>query len=142
VIVARDVPGEYVGEPVTRIWSFLAPCPFGQCVTEQLMRARAVGGDVVTLVRDRGMFSHWVGSGTFYAPLQCGSRIYPRGERVSFTIKVRISAVALVNGAPVATAVKAGYSDTRRTNTTRCVAALGHDAAVYTGQLAGYPPYP
>jgi hypothetical protein len=139
---ARDVPGEYVGELVTRSWTFVAPCPAGQCATEKLVRSRAAGRDAITLKRKGGVFDQWVGKGSFYAPLQCGARIYRRGERVWFTIAVGISGVAAVNGMPVATTVTARYSDYKRTNQTRCVAALGHDAAVYTGTLVNPPVYP
>ena len=135
VTVAHDVPGEHVGESVTRLWAFFAPCRVGQCITEKLARARAVGEDKVTLRRKRRLFSRWLGIGSFYAPLRCGSQIYKRGERVWFRLKVQISSAETVNGAAVATTLKATYTDYRRTNRTRCVAVLGHDAAVYTGTL-------
>jgi hypothetical protein len=135
ITVARDVPGEHVGERVSRLWEFLAPCPAGQCATEDLVRARTVGEDKVSLERKRRVFSRWVGFGSFYAPLQCGAHIYQRGERVWFEIIVQISATETVNGAPIATALRATYSDYRRVNRTKCFAVLGHDAAVYTGTL-------
>ncbi len=135
VTVAHDVPGEHAGERVTRRWEFMAPCPEGQCTIERLIRSRAAGQDKVKLKRKRRVFSHWVGKGSFYAPIRCGSRIYKRGERVRFTIKVRITGVTMVDGAPVATSVKASYASYRRTNRTRCFAVLGHDAAAYTGTL-------
>jgi hypothetical protein len=133
ITVAHDVPGEHVGEPVTRLWTFVAPCPAGQCLTEKLVRDRAMGEDTETLAHRFGTFNHWAGTGSFYAPLRCGSRIYRRGERVWFRITVRIATVAIVNAEPFATSVTATYTNYRRTNRTRCVAALGHDAAVYTG---------
>jgi len=105
----------------------------GQCLTEKLVRDRAMGEDTETLAHRFGTFNHWAGTGSFYAPLRCGSRIYRRGERVWFRITVRIATVAIVNAEPFATSVTATYTNYRRTNRTRCVAALGHDAAVYTG---------
>jgi hypothetical protein len=141
ITAARGVPGEHVGEAVTRTWSFVAPCPAGQCSSEQLMRMRATGVDVVILRRDHGMFGHWIGRGSFLAPLKCAGRVDPTGERVFFTVAVRITAVQIVAGAPLASAIFARYSSYKRTNRTRCVSALGRDAAVYTGALAGSPPY-
>jgi hypothetical protein len=142
VTAARAVPGEYVGQPVTRAWSFVPLCPAGQCQTEQLVRSRATGGDKTNLRRPAGVFSRWSGKGSFFAPLACGSRLYPLGERVFFKIHVQITGATLVNGAPVATSVKATYQSYRRTNRTRCVSALGRDAAVYTGTLVTPPPPP
>ena len=142
ITVDDDVPGEHVGERVTRMWDFLAPCPTGQCRTEKLVRSRATGEDRLTLRRKHGEFSHWVGKGSFYAPLRCGARIYARGEHVSFTIAVRISGVEIVDGMPGAASVQANYVNGRRTNLTPCVAVLGRDAAVYTGKLVSYPVYP
>lgn len=144
ITVAHAVPGEHVGERVTRVWSFSAPCPVGQCRREKLVRSRAIGKDKVTLKRPKvRVYSHWVGKGTFYAPLKCGSRVYPRGERVYFKVKVRITRAALVNGQQFATVIQARYTNYKRTNRTRCVAALGRDAAVYTGTLVmPVPPAP
>lgn len=145
ITVARDVPGEQAGQSVARIWNFIAPCPAGQCVSETLVRARATGQDTLMLKRRRGVFSRWVGQGSFYAPLGCRSRVYARGERVWFTISVQITGASIIDDALVATSVRASYKNYRRTNRTPCVAALGHDAAVYTGTLimpAPPPPAP
>jgi hypothetical protein len=143
ITAAHAVPGEHVGEHVTRTWTFVAPCPTGQCSTEKLVRARETGQDKVTLMRPKaGVYSHWVGRGSFYAPLMCGSKVYPRGERAFFEIKVRILRAPLINGMQNATVIKASYSSYRRTNRTRCVSALGHDAAVYMGTLVMPAPAP
>lgn len=142
ITAAHAVAGEHVGELVTRTWNFLAPCPVGQCRTEKLMRSRATGVDNLALHRKASVFSHWTGQGSFFAPLLCGSRLYRRGERVFFRIKVRITAAMLVNGVPVATSVKASYKSYKRTNRTRCVSALGLDAALYTGKLVTPAPPP
>jgi len=142
ITAAHGVRGEHVGERVTRTWDFLAPCPAGQCRTENLMRSRAKGMDKVKLHRKRRMHGHWTGQGSFFAPLRCGARVYPRGERVYFRIKVRITGATIVDGILAATTVKASYTSTRRTNRTRCVGALGHDAATYTGKLVTPAPAP
>lgn len=142
ITVARAVPGEYVGETFARTWNFAAPCPTGQCQTESLIRPRVSGVDTLTLRRRPTVFSRWTGQGSFYAPLMCGSQVYPRGERVFFRIKVQITGAMLVSGVPVANSVKASYESYRRTNRTRCVSALGRDAAVYTGTLVMPTPPP
>jgi hypothetical protein len=142
ITAAHAVTGEYVGQIVTRSWNFLAPCPAGQCQTEELVRSRATGGDKTMLHRKAGVFSQWSGQGSFFAPLICNSRVYPLGERVFFKIQVRITAATTVNGAPVATSVAARYTNVKRMNRTPCVVALGHDAAVYTGTLLPPPPPP
>ncbi|MDQ6803812.1 MAG: hypothetical protein M3065_02335 [Actinomycetota bacterium] len=143
ITAADAVPTERVGETVSRTWDFLAPCPQGQCLTEGLVRSRAVGGDTTTLRRSKiTVFSRWRGQGSFSAPLRCGAHVDPLGERVFFRITVQITAAAVVVGATVATAVKATYESYRRTNRTRCVGVLGHDAAVYTGKLVTPVPAP
>jgi hypothetical protein len=142
ITAARGVAGEHVGETVARTWNFLAPCPAGQCLTEKLVRSRAVGGDKTLLRRKFTVFGRWTGAGSFFAPLMCGSRVEPLGERVFFRITVQITGETLVDGMPVATSVKASYKSYRRTNRTSCVFPLGRDAAVYTGTLVTPPPAP
>ena len=75
------------------------------------------------------------GAGLF-APLRCAGRTYRHGERVPFTITVRITAAASVNGVIVATRLRATYVNRTRINLTPCVVAPGHDAATYRGQPA------
>jgi hypothetical protein len=135
------VPGEHVGEKVARTWAFLPLCPAGQCRTEELVRSRAAGEDKLRLHRKARAFGHWTGEGSFFAPLRCGGRVYRRGERVFFRITVRITGAAVTDGTLLANSLKATYKSYRRTNRTRCVTALGHDAAVYTGTLMPAP-YP
>jgi hypothetical protein len=143
ITAAHAVAGEHVGETVTRTWTFLPTCPAGQCLIEGLERSRAVGVDTTRLRRRSiSVLNAWTGEGSFFAPLMCGSRLYPRGERVFFRITVRITGSTLVAGAPVATAVRASYKSYRRTNRTRCVLPAGHDAAVYTGTLLTPPAQP
>jgi hypothetical protein len=142
ITAARGVAGEHVGETVTRTWTFLASCPIGQCLTEGLVRSRAVGSDQTRLRRKLPVFSRWTGEGSFFIPLMCGSQVYRRGERVFFRITVQITGVVLVDGLRVASTVKASYRSYRRTNRTRCVFPLGSDAAVYTGTLVMPAPPP
>jgi hypothetical protein len=69
-------------------------------------------------------------------PLRCAGRLYAQGEKVPFTIDVRITLAVPFGDQSVATRVSATYVNRRRINRTPCVAALGHDAASYHGHLA------
>ncbi len=134
VSAATRIPGEHVGQTVLRTWTFIASCPVGTCISAVLVRTRGSGRDTLTL-RRRSTGSY-TGSGRFYAPLRCGAKRYPRGELVPFTITVRIIA-ATAGPRPTATRLRAGYTNRSRTNLTRCVSVLGHDAAAYHGHLLG-----
>lgn len=98
-----------------------------------LIRQRAGGTD--RLVLHQTAPGRYRGRGRFYAPLMCGSRIYPKGESVPFTIRVEITATNTVFGLLIATRLHATYTNKSRKNLTRCVAVPGHDAAVYDGQI-------
>jgi hypothetical protein len=97
------------------------------------VRQRAAGVDRVVLQR-RGP-ARYSGSGSFFAPLRCGGRVNPRGEKVPFKITVRITQSAVVNGVTVANRISARYVNRTRFNFTKCLALLGHDAARYHGHL-------
>lgn len=142
ITAAHAVPGERVGESVTRTWVLVPLCPAGQCQTELLVRTRATGFDELKLHRKAGVFDRWTGKGSFFAPLECRSRIYRHGEDVFFTVEVRIAAAMLFDGLPFATELEAGYTSYRQTNRTPCVSVVGHDAAVYTGKLVIPGPTP
>jgi hypothetical protein len=134
VTAAHAVNGEHVGQPLARLWSFDSTCPSGQCPQVALTRSRNAGSDALTLSRTGpGRYS---GSGSFFLPLRCAGRVYAQGEKVPFTIKVRITLAVPFGSAVVATRVSATYVNRRRINRTPCVAALGHDAASYHGHLA------
>jgi hypothetical protein len=133
VTVAKNVRGEHVGQTVSRTWTFTPSCATGVCSTIVLMRSRAAGSDQLVLsLRTPG---YYVGSGSFFAPLRCGRQTWRRGSAVPFTITVRVTAAALAGSDVVATRIRATYTNQRRTNRTPCVAVLGHDAAVYSGQV-------
>jgi hypothetical protein len=134
------VVGEHVGDRVLRTWTFVSPCAAGPCPTVELARTRAAGVD--GLVLQELAPAHYAGRGSFYAPLRCGTRIYPNGAYVPFTIRMRITAATVVNGVTIATAVRATYLNRARINLTRCFAVLGHDAATYHGRLIVPPPPP
>jgi len=135
VTVASDVPGERPGRAFHRSWAFSSQCGAAQCPTVTLRRDRAGGTDTLTLGRRSA--AYYVGSGSFYAPVRCGSRIYPRGALVPFTIAVRITAATPFGSLALATDIRATYVNHARRNLTPCVAALGHDAARYLGALVG-----
>jgi hypothetical protein len=138
VTVATNVAGERVGDSVKRTWTFKPACQTGQCSSVSLVRARAHGQDKLKLGRVANGF--YVGTGTFYAPLRCGTQTYPNGQRVPFKITVRVMAAQTISGALRATQVKAFYTNDHRVNTTPCFALLGHDAAFYRGHLVSPAP--
>ena len=134
VTAADAVSGERVGQTVARVWSFSSTCPSGQCAQIALVRSRGAASDSLTLSRTGpGRYS---GSGSFSLPLRCAGRVYAQGEKVPFTINVRITLAVPFGDQTVATRVSATYVNRRRINRTPCVAALGHDAASYHGHLA------
>jgi hypothetical protein len=133
ITVAIRVPGERVGQPVLRTWTLIPACPAGPCPVIGLVRQRPTGRDRLRLRRLAPAL--YVGSGSFLAPLRCGSRTYPRGAAVPYTIAVRITATAISGGVTLATGIHATYTNRVRINLTRCVSVLGHDAATYRGAL-------
>ncbi len=137
VTSAYNVRGEHTGQKVIRIWRFLPRCRTGACSRILLIRRRARGTDWVILHRRRD--GSYLGRGSFPAPLSCAGRIYPRGERVPFTITVTVTAAQLKNGVLVATRVTGTYLNTYRFNRTPCVAMLGRDAARYHGHAIPAP---
>lgn len=138
ITVAKRVLGERAGQNFFRTWTFYPSCPVGACDSVGVVRERAGGSDTVTLVQQApGIYT---GTGRFIAPLRCGRRTYARGQAVRFTLTVQVTAAAaLRSGAIVATRVSAAYTNSMRTNLTRCFAVLGHDAATYQGQQVQVP---
>ena len=137
VTVAHHVPGEQVGQQVTRTWTFAPLCPTGPCTTVQVVRTRINGSDTVALQLRPGGF--YAGRGIFYLPLGCAGRRYSHGQQVPFKLTFRVTATAVVNGTLVATSIAATYRNRTRKNLTPCVAVLGHDAATYSGTLQPSP---
>jgi hypothetical protein len=133
IIVARRVPGERAGQRVLRTWTLIPACPAGPCPMIGLIRRRPTGTDRLRLRRLAP--AQYVGSGSFLAPLRCGSRTYPQGAAVPYIIAVRITAAAVSGGVTLATGINATYTNLARINRTPCVSVLGHDAAAYHGEL-------
>jgi hypothetical protein len=138
VTAAAGVHGEHVGQAVSRTWTFTPVCSIGICATVTLVRQRAGGTD--TLKLHRHGTGNYDGRGRFYAPLQCGRRVYQHGEAVPFTVTVRITAATQTTAGPVASAITATYTNLKRTNLTPCVVPPSHDAAVYSGVLSSQSP--
>jgi hypothetical protein len=137
VTVAVNVQGERRGQTVQRVWTFTSGCLTGQCRTVDVSRDRAFGTDVLVLRRLRP--GRYAGSTSFYAPLRCAGKVYPRGQKIPFTITVQITRALEVDGVAVATRINATYQNRNRINQTPCVGVLGHDAARYHGQVTPLP---
>lgn len=137
VTVAKNIRGERRGQKAKRMWTFTSVCATGQCPTVRLVRHRKGGIDRLKLKRRSA--GYYTGKGVFYAPLRCAGKVVRKGESVPFTITVRIKGAELLDGIDTATSVHATYTNRARKNLTRCVAIPGHDAAVYTGNLATLP---
>ncbi len=133
VTVATAVRGEHVGEHLTRRWTFTPTCSIGSCPRVGLTRGRR--GAAHELVLRRVAPGRYRGSGVFYRPLRCGRRLYQRGEKAPFTIRVRITAAVDFDGVIVATAIHARYVNRKRINLTRCVLPPARESAVYRGHL-------
>jgi hypothetical protein len=140
VTKAKHIPGEHVGQVVSRTWTFNPTCPAGACDQVQLVRARVSGTDTLVLSRRRP--GYYVGVGTFFAPLRCGTRVYPLGAAVPFTVTVTVTASLAGPDGLIASRVNATYVNRSRRNRTPCVGVLGHDAATYHGHLLLGPPPP
>jgi hypothetical protein len=133
VTAAVNVRGERPGQVVQRVWSFRSACATGRCATVTLVRQRAHGSDTVAL--SRGRSGNYTGRGSFSVPLRCAGHTYRTGERVPFTITVRITAARADPTGIVAARISATYVNHSRSNLTSCVAFPAHDAARYHGYL-------
>lgn len=134
-----NVPGELPGALVTRTWAFVPTCPTGACPTLMLVRQRGSGYDNVPLhSTGPGVY---VGTESFYAPVQCRGKVFRKGEQVPYTIRVTVTGVAQQpDGSVLATTFAATYRDPRRIGLTRCYSAPSYDSADYTAAPASSPP--
>ena len=131
---ADNVRGEHKGQKVKRTWAFTSSCASGACSRVSLRRERSSKQfDKLTLKRSG---SAYTGSGKFYVRLKCSGKTYKRGGIAYYTIKVRVTKSASVQGKRFATAISATYNNTRRVNKTPCAGAIGRDAGRYTGKHA------
>ena len=136
ITYALSIPGEHAGQHVSRRWVFAPGCATGACAKVKLTRGRGVGLPRVTVELVRRSPGYYVANGVFYAPLRCNGQIYRPGERVHYTVAVRVTATEMINGKLVVSAIRASYTSGLRDNLTPCVGLLGQaDAARYTGVL-------
>lgn len=135
---AVEVPGEYVGEPLVRTWRFTSACASGPCAKVALSRSQGSGRPNLRITLTRRSSSLYAGTAYFWAPLQCGSTVYPYGEAVYYNISVRITAAAISGAQTLATSIRANYASTTRVNETTCMGLPGQaDAAHYNGTRTG-----
>jgi hypothetical protein len=147
VTAARNVPGEHVGQLLTRTWVLNGlECAASVCPSLTLEREREAGvHETLTLARTGP--GTYAGGSTFYVPLRCHHRLHPHGTRAPYRIEVAVAGVETVQGVAFARQIAATYVNPRRIDATRCPLGPSHDAATYTGSatsplLAPEPPAP
>jgi hypothetical protein len=139
ITTAVNVPGERTGQSIRRVWAFHPLCPAGVCAAVKLVRQR--GGALDTVILHRRSPAVYAGTSTFYAPARCHGVRYAKGELVSFTLTVRVTAAAVLDGTTAqATGLRAFYTSLSREGLTSCVSVPARDAAEYLGALLGQPP--
>lgn len=140
VTTAIRVPDERRGEPLTRTWTFSgSACGRQSCRRLELVRQRnATGRDRVTLVRTGP--GRYTGSGQFFVALSCRGALFPRGERVPFTIGLTITRAVTVQGIRIASRLSATYTNRRRVDRTICPVGPSHDAARYSAAMTPTAP--
>jgi hypothetical protein len=136
---ARHVRGEHKGQKVKRTWRFTPQCGRGVCTKVTLRRQRSAR-KVEKLTLSRTKVGTYAGRGKFYFALRCAGRVYKKGGLARTKVTLSITRTATVLGQPFATAVKATYSNPRRTNRTPCHGrSLGRDGARYSGKIVAVP---
>jgi hypothetical protein len=139
---AEHVRGERKGQKVTRTWRLAPRCAQGVCTKVTLRRERSAKR-VQKMTLHRTKVGTYSGRGRFYVALRCGGRVYKKGGLAKTKVTLRITRTATVQGQQFATALKATYSNPRRTNRTPCRRrSLGRDAARYSGRIVTVPTPP
>jgi hypothetical protein len=136
---ADHVRGEHKGERVKRTWRISPRCEPGVCAQLTLRRERSAHRtEKLTLTKTgTGTYS---GRGHFYFALRCAGKVYRRGGRASTKVTLTVTRRGTVQGRRFATALKATYSNPKRTNRTPCKGrSLGRDAARYSGKVTTVP---
>jgi PKD repeat protein len=138
-----NVKGERRGQRIKRTWSFQPAACSSSLVCEQIVVTRARAGgrrDTATLTRAApGIYK---GTGSYPIAVRCGRKRLPSGGTGSFSLRVHIRAVQLIQNVPFATAIDATYRSIARVNQTKCPGFLGQDAASYQGPVAALPSPP
>ncbi|HWE08951.1 MAG TPA: PKD domain-containing protein [Solirubrobacteraceae bacterium] len=141
IVTAVRVSGEHRGQRVTRRWTFTGrSCTRNICRQLRLTRERSAG-QYDNLVLSRTGVGRYAGSGRFYVALECRGAAYPHGEVVPYRVTVEVTQAVGVQGTAFATALRATYTNLRRSDRTICPIGPSHDAAVYSG-VASPPPSP
>lgn len=142
ITTAVDVRGEYRGQRLYRTWRIHpSGCRLDVCTVLHLRRTRGYGRSLqITLRRRRD--GDYVGGGVFFETLSCRGRIYRRGARVPYTIRLRVTGTRTVGGIRFARRVAASYVNRRRIDRTPCLLGVSHDAARYRGRLRSPLPTP
>ena len=128
-----NIRGEYRGEHVNRMWTFLPHCASGACARVTLLRRRSgrhVPDSVLLRRRGPGLYR---GNGRFWVPLLCAGRVIRHGGLAFEKITVRVTRTVHVGADRLVTGVRAVYDNPSRVNRTRCPGGIGRDAARYTG---------
>jgi hypothetical protein len=136
---AEHVRGEHKGQKVKRTWRISPLCDSGVCAQLTLRRQRSAHKtEKLTLTKtNTGTYS---GRGHFYFALRCAGKVYKRGGRATTKVTLTVTRRTTVQGRRFATALKATYSNPKRTNRTPCKGrSLGRDAARYSGKVTTVP---
>ena len=142
VTQAIGVRGEHRGERLTRTWRIRSTgCDRDACRTLHLRRTLS-RGRTERISLHRRPDGTYVGRGAFPIALSCRGRLYRRGSRARYTIRLRVTASRTVGGIRFARHIRASYANPSRTDSTPCLLAPSHDAARYTGRLRSRLPSP
>jgi hypothetical protein len=136
ITTAVNVRGERPGQAIRRRWTFAGSgCTKRYCRTLRLRRGRG-GGRHSTVTLKRQSDGSYHGSSVYSAALSCLGRVFPHGETVPYSIDVRVSATATVQGRVFARRLSATYVNLDRIDHTPCPLGPSHDAARYVGTAA------
>jgi hypothetical protein len=136
ITTAVNVRGERPGQAIRRQWTFAGSgCTKRYCRILRLRRGRD-GGRHSTLTLERQSDGSYRGSSVYYAALSCVGRVFPRGETVPYSIDVRVTATATIQGRIFARRLSATYVNLDRIDHTPCPLGPSHDAARYVGTAA------
>jgi PKD repeat protein len=78
----------------------------------------------------------------FYDDLSCKGRTYRHASRVPYQITLIVRVVTSVDGIRFARAITASYTNSQRSDATRCPLGPSHDAALYLGPAISPVPSP
>jgi PKD repeat protein len=142
ITTAVDVLGEYPGEVLARRWLIKErDCVDNVCRVLKLDRERGQDLNSRVLLRRVGR-GRYAGRGVFYSALSCRDRVYPRGSRAPYEIRLTIAGTRLIDGVRFAKRIRATYVNMSRGDSTPCPLGPSHDAATYTGRAVSALPRP